>query len=50
MLLSVVAYNLKKLLKYRPKRVVSVALADQLGPHQLAQEGFFRRRASRSVV
>jgi hypothetical protein len=41
MLLSAVAYNLKKLLKYRPKRVVSVALACQADQPQRAQ-GLFR--------
>jgi transposase len=40
MLLSAVAYNLKKLLKYRPKRVVSVALACQADQTQRAQELF----------
>jgi transposase len=41
MLLSAVAYNLKKLLRHQPKRTVSVALAAQLGPHQLVQGSFF---------
>jgi hypothetical protein len=46
MLLTAIAYNLKKLLKHQPKRVVSVALAYQLGPYQLAQKPFFWLRAS----
>ena len=41
MLLSAIAYNLKKLLQHRPKHVVSVALACQLGRHQLAKGAFF---------
>jgi transposase len=40
MLLSAVAYNLKKLLKYRPKRVVSVALAYHPQPYQQVQGAF----------
>jgi transposase len=36
MLIGAIAYNLKKLLRHRPKRAMSVALAYQLGPHQLA--------------
>jgi IS5 family transposase len=47
MLLTAIAYNLKKLLRHQPKRVVSVALAYQLGPYQLAQRPFFWLRASR---
>jgi hypothetical protein len=41
MLLSAVAYNLKKLLKYRPKRVRSMTLACQADQRQRAQ-GLFR--------
>jgi hypothetical protein len=41
MLLSAVAYNLKKLLKHRPQHVVSVALACQPGPYQQAKGAFF---------
>jgi transposase len=41
MLLSAVAYNLKKLLKYRPKRVVSVALAYHPQPYQQVQGAFW---------
>jgi transposase len=48
MLLTAIAYNLKKLLKHQPKRVVSVALAGQLGPHQPAQGSFSGLRTSRS--
>ena len=40
MLLSAVAYNLKKLLKYQLKRVRSMALACQPGPQQRAQRAF----------
>jgi transposase len=40
MLLSAVAYNLKKLLKYQPNRVRRMALACQAGPQQRAQRGF----------
>jgi hypothetical protein len=40
MLLSAVAYNLKKLLSHQPQRVVSVTLACQLGQHQRAQGPF----------
>jgi hypothetical protein len=36
-LLTAIAYNFKKLLRHQPKRVVSVALACQLGSYQLAQ-------------
>jgi hypothetical protein len=41
MLIGAIAYNLKKLLRHQPRRVVSVALACQLGPHQRAQRSFF---------
>jgi len=41
MLLTAIAYNLKKLLKHQPKRVIRVALACQVGLHQLAQGPFF---------
>jgi transposase len=41
MLLSAVAYNLKKLLKHRPKQVARVALACQPGPYRRAQRAFF---------
>jgi transposase len=41
MLLSAVAYNLKKLLKYRPKRVVSVALAYHPQLYQQLQGAFW---------
>jgi hypothetical protein len=41
MLLTAVAYNLKKLLKYQPNRVWRMALACQPGPQQQAQGGFF---------
>ncbi len=41
MLLSAVVYNFKKLLKYRPKRVVSVALAYRLQPYQQVQGAFW---------
>jgi hypothetical protein len=40
MLLAAIAYNLKKLLKHQPKRVVSVALACQADQHQLMQGSF----------
>jgi hypothetical protein len=40
MLLSAVAYNLKKLLTYQPKRVRSMALACQPSPQQRAQRAF----------
>jgi hypothetical protein len=40
MLLSAVAYNLKKLLKYQPKRVRRMSLACQPGPQQRAQGPF----------
>ena len=46
MLLTAIAYNLKKLLKHQSKHVVSIALACQLGPHQLVQGPFFGLRAS----
>jgi hypothetical protein len=41
MLLSAFAYNLKKLLKYQPKRVQTIALACQPGQHQ-QRRGRFR--------
>jgi transposase len=41
MLLSAVAYNLKKLLKYQPNRGRRMALACQLGPQQRTQGTFF---------
>lgn len=41
MLLSAVAYNLKKLLKHQPTRVRRMALARQTGPQQRVQSGFF---------
>ncbi|MGI4874403.1 MAG: transposase [Janthinobacterium lividum] len=41
MLLSAIAYNLKKLLKYQPTRMRSMALACQPGQHQQAQGAFF---------
>jgi hypothetical protein len=47
MLLAAIAYNLKKLLKHQPKRVIRVALACQAEHHQLAQGPFFWLRASR---
>jgi len=40
MLLSAVAYNLKKLLKYRLKRVRSMVLACQPHPYQQVQGAF----------
>jgi hypothetical protein len=46
MLISAIAYNLKKLLRHQPKRVVSVALAGQLGRHQLVLGPFFGLFAS----
>jgi hypothetical protein len=46
MLLSVIAYNLKRLLKHQSQRAVSVTLASQAGPYQLAQDAFFGLRAS----
>jgi len=41
MLLTAIAYNLKKLLKYQPNRVRRMALACQPGPQQRAQGTFF---------
>jgi hypothetical protein len=40
MLLTAITYNLKKLLKYQPKRVRSMALAFQPDQHQRAQGPF----------
>ena len=44
MLLSAIAYNLKKLLKHQPKRVVSLALAQQPAWRQLTYRFFKRPR------
>lgn len=46
MLLSAIAYNLKKLLKHQPKRVVSLALALPPAALQLAYRFFKRYRRS----
>ena len=46
MLLTAVAYNLKKLLKYRPERQVSLAVA--LPQPLLAVHGRVRRQCRRS--
>jgi hypothetical protein len=40
MLLSAIAYNLKKLLKHQPKRVVSLALVPQPAPLRRAYCSF----------
>jgi transposase len=44
MLLSAIAYNLKKLLKHQPKRVVSRALVQQRAGRQLIYRFFVRAR------
>jgi transposase len=49
MVLSAIAYNLKKLLKYRPTRVRSVALACQ-ADHQLLLQGALWRLFGRWLV
>lgn len=44
MLLSAIAYNLKKLLRHQPKQVVSRALVQQLVGRQLVYRFFVRAR------
>jgi len=46
MLLSAIAFNLKKLLRYQPKRVASLALALLPSQHQVAYKPFHKRIAS----
>lgn len=46
MLLAAIAYNLKKLLRHRPKRAASLALALLPDQHQVAYRPFYKQIAS----